>query len=50
MKWTALWLGLNVAFVVHGLTEPVLSPMFLLNAFAAGLLAATLAFEWAEAA
>lgn len=50
MKWTAIWLSLNLACVAHALTEPMLSPWILLNAFAAGLLVVVLFYEWLEAA
>ena len=49
MKWNALWLCLNLACVVRALTEPMLSPWILLNAFAAGLLTVALVLEWLEA-
>ena len=48
MKWTALWLVLNLVCVALALTEPVLSPWILLNAFAAGLLSVVLFYEWLE--
>lgn len=48
MKWTVLWLGLNLAAVVRGLTQPERSPWLLLNAFSAGLLAMVWLIEFVE--
>jgi len=48
MKWTIFLLGANLACVMAGLMQPVLSPWLLVNAFAAGLLTMALALEWLE--
>jgi hypothetical protein len=48
MKWTALWLALNLACVGYSLTLPVMSATVLINAFAAGLLTVVLLLEWLE--